>query len=136
MVIWLSLQIHVGIISNVINTIGVNVIAPTFHGLAPILSWFWYNLSKRKKEASSVRREEILVPRYLKTLTCLWIMTHVIKNIFRTIWTRYKLMLLKIKCDIWPMYENRRSERKLHGETRCPWATLHTWATWGMVKSA
>lgn len=49
MVIWLSLQIHVGIISNVINTTGVNVIAPTFHGLAPILSWFWYNLSKRKK---------------------------------------------------------------------------------------
>lgn len=45
MVIWISLQIHVGIISNVINTIG----APTFHGLAPILSWFWYNLSKRKK---------------------------------------------------------------------------------------
>lgn len=38
MVIWLSLQIHVGIISNVINTIGVNVTAPTFHGLAPILS--------------------------------------------------------------------------------------------------
>lgn len=105
MVIWLYLHIHDGIMTVYAIPLAFTSSFQFFGAMPNFITWFWYNLSKLKKNQGGVSsvigekgsKNPSLVPRYFKTLVCVWIMKippPPQKNIFlRTIWTKYKLTL-------------------------------------------